>query len=186
MRDADISLRDELVQHEAMNEGYHPRMEKLHNANAAALEEIMDEVGYPGLSMVGKAGSNACWLIIQHAIGQPAFMKKSLVFLREATSAKESDPNLLAYLSDRIAVLEGRLQKYGTQFDWDEHGEMSPSPLDNVSLVNLRRQKLGLNSVEEQTDLMRKQAQDENLNPPEDLTQHQADYDAFRRRVGWT
>jgi hypothetical protein len=47
-------------------------------------------------------------------------------------------------LTDRIRVLEGRAQLYGTQFDWDQNGVMSPLPIEDEPGVDQRRAQLGL------------------------------------------
>ena len=43
--------------------------------------------------------------------------------LEVAVSENKADPKNLAYLTDRVALFEGKPQLYGTQFDWDENGE---------------------------------------------------------------
>lgn len=67
---------------------------------------------------------------------------------------KQADPKNLAYLTDRIAVLEGSQQLYGSQFDWDESGELKPNRFDDLDRVNQRRASIGLNSLKEQTAVM--------------------------------
>ncbi|MBK8081497.1 MAG: hypothetical protein IPK25_15205 [Saprospiraceae bacterium] len=49
--------------------------------------------------------------------------------METAVSEGKADAKSLAYLTDRIAVLEGKLQLYGTQYDWDNNGNMSPNLL---------------------------------------------------------
>lgn len=39
-------------------------------------EEIIDTIGYPTIAKVGKAASEAAWLIVQHAISEPKLMKR--------------------------------------------------------------------------------------------------------------
>ncbi len=181
----DDQLRAALIAKGVLSSGYHPEMEALHNANASTLQQIMDQIGYPTVAKVGEEASQAAWLIIQHAIGQPAFMKKSAELLEQAVAAKEANPIALAYLSDRIAVFEGKPQLYGTQFDWDEQGELNPNPVDDVHKVNHRRDALGLNTLEEQTAIMRQRAQAENEGSPQDFAKRQREYDEWRRSVGW-
>lgn len=62
-------------------------------------------------------------------------------------------------------------QLYGTQFDWDHNGELNPNPFDDLVKVNQRRKSLGLNTLEEQTLIKRKQTANENQSPPTDLEQ---------------
>lgn len=183
---ADLRLRDELINSGALYEGYHKEMEQLHIANSIALNEIIDSIGYPTIDKVGKEASEAAWLVIQHSISQPHFMKKCRDLLEEAVNENNADPVNLAYLSDRIAVFEEKPQLYGTQFDWDENGELSPTLFEDLTTVNQRRQSIGLNSLEDQTEIIRKQAKENNQSLPEDLEKRKRDIQEWKQKVGWT
>jgi hypothetical protein len=63
--------------------------------------------------------------IPQHAIGDPQLQSRWLPLLQEAVTKGEAEPAHVAYLEDRICFYERRPQRYGTQFDWDEEGQMS-------------------------------------------------------------
>lgn len=185
LRKADLQLREQLLQRGVLNDGYHPEMEALHNKNAKTLSEIIDQIGYPTSDKVGKEASEAAWLVIQHAIGQPAFMKKCATLLQAAVHEKQADPISLAYLTDRIAILKGKPQLYGTQFDWDHNGELNPQPFDDLASVNQRRKTLGLHTLDEQTARLRQQTREENQTPPPDLEKRKQEYDRWRKKVGW-
>jgi hypothetical protein len=113
----DLQLRDELISAGKISDGYDPAMEELHNINAKILNDLIERIGYPTTDKVGKEASEAAWLVIQHAIGQPDFMRRCRELLQNAVSENKADPIHLAYLTDRIAVIEGQSQFYGTQFD---------------------------------------------------------------------
>lgn len=185
LRRADLELRDKLVRNGKLFEGYNPEMEALHNKNAEILSGIIDEIGYPTIEKVGAAASEAAWLVVQHSIGQPAFMKKCALLLEKAVAENQADARQLAYLTDRIAVFEDRPQLYGTQFDWDANGAMNPKPFDNLEKVNLRRKSVGLNSLEEQTAIIRKQSAAEDEKPPADLRERAEQADEWRKKAGW-
>jgi hypothetical protein len=185
LRDADLELRDQLIQNGELSQGYQPEMEALHNRNAHILNEIIETIGYPTIEKVGKEASEAAWLVIQHSIGRPNFMKKCRDLLEKAVSEHKANPQNLAYLTDRIAIFEGKLQLYGTQFDWDDNGALSPQPFDDLAQVNKRRKSVGLNTLEEQTLIMRKQAEKEHQSPPTDLVKRKQQFDEWRKRVGW-
>jgi len=53
---------------------YHPRLRELHEENTRALAEIIDKVGWPMISRVGRNGAEAAWLIAQHAVLDTEFM----------------------------------------------------------------------------------------------------------------
>jgi len=185
LRNKDETLRSELIKKGVLSDGYHEEMEALHNSNATELNHIMDTIGYPTPDKVGEEASKAAWFIIQHSIGQPAFMKKSAELLQQAVHKHHADPVSLAYLTDRIAVFEGKPQLYGTQFDWDEKGEMSPNLFDDLNKVNHRRKTMGLNTLEEQIQIMRARVKSENQYPPENFAKRQRVYNEWRKKVGW-
>lgn len=185
LKEKDLALRGLLIQKGQLGPGYHEEMAELHRQNAAILDEIIDAIGYPTTDKVGQAGSEAAWLVIQHAIGQPAFMKKCARLLEKAVEEQQADPIYLAYLTDRIAVFEGQPQRYGTQFDWDENLKMSPQLFDDLDRVNERRKAIGLNTLQEQIKIMRERVVKEKQTPPADLEARKKEIEEWRKSVGW-
>jgi len=186
LKNDDLSFRNKLIEEGTLGDGYDKDMEKMHNKNAGILDEIIDRIGYPTIDKVGAEANEAAWLVIQHAIGKPAFMKKCLILLKDAVNNRKANPKQLAYLSDRIAVFEGKPQLYGTQFDWTKDGVLGPNHFDDLSKVNQRRQSIGLITLEEQTEIIQNRAETENETPPaEDFTKRRDEYDKWRKLVGW-
>lgn len=185
LKNNDLELRESLKQNGLLGEGYNDEMAKLHDKNAMILENIIDMIGYPVADKVGKEASEAAWLVIQHSIGRPKFMRKCARLLENEVKNKNADPQHFAYLSDRIAVLEGKPQLYGTQFDWDSSGLLNPDRFDDVSKVNERRKSIGLNNVQDQTRVIRDQAKNENQLPPADYQKRQKEIYDWKKSVGW-
>ncbi len=183
LKKADFKLRDQLVQNGELGKGYNEDMKQLHNKNAEILNEIIDTIGYPSIDKVGEEANQAAWLVIQHSIEKPDFMKKCAKLL-ESIKTKADQKNL-AYLTDRIAVFEGNVQLYGTQFDWNKNGKLSPKPFDDLKKVNQRRKSIGLNTLEEQTEIIRRQAKNENQLPPKDFDKRKKEINEWRKKVGW-
>jgi len=186
LKNADLEFRNKLILSGQLDDGYNEEMANLHNRNAEILNEIIDAIGYPTIDKVGREASEAAWLLIQHSIGQPGFMKKCVKLLEIAVKDNKADSKSLAFLTDRVAVLEGHPQLYGTQFDWDENGEMSPNHIDNLQEVNQRRKSVGLNSLEEQTEIIRIRAENENQSPPTDFKKRKEEMEKWKKSVGWT
>jgi len=182
LKQKDLAFRDQLIASGKLHDGYNQEMESIHIENAETLDAIIDQIGYPTIEKVGKEASEAAWLVIQHAISRPAFMRKCAQLLEVEVSNNNADPIPHAYLQDRIAVLEGENQLYGTQFDWDENGQMSPNTYDDIDKVNQRRQALGLNTLEEQTELIRARIKKENQKPPKDYKLRQKEMEEWRKR----
>ncbi len=185
LKDKDLELRNRLILEEQLGDGYNMAMEKLHNKHAEILNKIVNSIGYPTIDKVGEEASKAAWLVIQHAIGKPTFMKKCAKLLEKAVKEQKASPVNLAYLLDRIAVFEGKAQTFGTQFDWDEAGELSPQNFDDLQKVNQRRKSIGLNTLEEQIKIMREQAKIDNETAPIDFRIRKQEIDKWKKRVGW-
>jgi len=185
LKNADLQLRNELIRDGNLGDGYNKEMETLHNENAVALEEIIDAIGYPTISKVGKEANGAAWLVVQHAISKPDFMRRCAALLKEAVENNEANPINLAYLFDRIALFEESLQLYGSQFDWDENGVLSPRPFDNLIKVNQRRKSIGLITLEEQTQVIRNRAKNEGQKPPVDFEKRKQLMETWKQLVGW-
>jgi hypothetical protein len=182
----DLRLRAALAETGALFEGYHPDMERVHTANARRLEDIITDIGgWPAPARVGAEAAEAAWLIVQHAIGLPDFQRKMLPLIQEAAEAGDVPAWQAAYLEDRIRVFEGRLQLYGTQFDWDEAGALSPLPIENPQDVNLRRAAVGLDTIEEKTAAMRRRAESEGETPPQAPAKRRKEAEDWARKAGW-
>lgn len=174
-----------MIEEKKLSHSYDLEMENLHISNAKKLNAIIDEVGFPTVEKVGIEASESAWLIIQHAISEPEFMKKCLKILENGIVENKNYEENLARLSDRIAVLEGKPQLFGTQFDWDINGVLSPNMCDDLSMVNIRRLKIGLNTLEEQTQKIRLQAENENQTVPKNLFEREIEINLWKKKVGW-
>ena len=175
----DLRVREELDRAGVLNETYHPVMRAMHERNADRLAAIIAERGWPGPDLVGAEGSRAAWLVAQHAISRPALMRAVLPLLTEANGVPRADA---ARMEDRIRVFEGRKQKYGTAFDFDEHDEMSPLPIEEPGEVDRYRADVGLPPLAETVAENRRWAERE---PRPDYHAKRAEAEAFAREVGW-
>jgi hypothetical protein len=182
-RDAETRMR--LAQSGALFQGYHPEMEAVHLENAALLERAIEAIGWPGRHTIGDDAAGAAFLILQHAISQPDLQRRGLALLLDAIPQGQANPLDAAYLSDRIAVFEGREQTFGTQFDWDADGLLSPAPIREPEGVDERRASVGLPPLAETIASMRARTAADGERAPVDLQQRRADFEIWARRVGW-
>lgn len=119
------------------------------DANQARIEEIFDEHGWPGWSLVGEDGSTAAWAIVQHADLDVDLQRRGLALLEEAVAAGDASPGDLAYLTDRVRVADGEAQVYGTQWEVTAEGEWVPrTPIDDEAGVDERRAAAGLDPLD--------------------------------------
>ena len=181
----DKRVREELAADGSLFEGYHPRMLEVHQRNGKRLEEVIDEYGWPGKSLVGQDGAEAAWLILQHDISNPALQRRCLALLEAAARAGEIPLWQPAYLLDRIRSNEGKPQVYGLQFDWDEHGEMSPLPIEDIEQVDERRAVVGLGPLKEEVRKRRVAVAQSKEQPPTDWRVRQRAIEEWARSVGW-
>ncbi|MDQ8757990.1 hypothetical protein RCO27_17325 [Sphingosinicella sp. LHD-64] len=179
----DLDVRTRLADDGSLFEGYHPEMQAVHDANATALDAIIAERGWPSVALAGTDGEEAAWLVAQHAIGQPGFQRRCLALLEAAAARDEAPGWQPAYLADRIRSLEGRPQLYGTQFDWDEKGLMSPLPIEAPDEVDARRAAIGLAPLAETTAKHRRNAAAETR--PADLARRKREMHEWAVRTGW-
>jgi hypothetical protein len=145
MREEDLRVRQELLDAGLLGGSYVPRMEAIHVKNAARLRQIIADHGWPAEDIVGKEAAEAAWMIAQHAVGEPDFQRLVLRLLQECAAAKRNPPWHAAYLEDRIALHEGRPQRYGTQWiDDPQDGRIRPWKLADPDHVNEFRASVGL------------------------------------------
>jgi hypothetical protein len=182
MAEEDGRVRSELAATGELFEGYAPRMAEVHRRNARELEAVIEARGWPGKSLAGDDGARAAWLILQHAIGDPELQRRCLPLLREAVARGEMEPAHAAYLEDRICFFERRPQPYGTQFDWDEEGRMSPWTVEDPEGVDERRRSVGLGPLAERVAQTRAEMSEP---APPDLEKRRAEMLAWAKSVGW-
>lgn len=187
-RKCDLDGRQRLIEEGKLVRGYNPEMEKIHLENARRLQEIISQIGWPTREQVGEEASQAAWLIVQHAISFPLFMKNCLVLMKEQEKAGTINPVNVAFLSDRIAMYENRPQSYGTQFVRNNQGRLVSHELDaSIDKVNQCRQKLELNTVAERlAELTTQMSVRQEKQPTADERQlEKNEYDTWRKKVGW-
>lgn len=127
------------------------RMREVDRENTAFLKQAVAKHGWPGKRVVGVDGANAAWFLAQHADLDLAFQKECLAKMEPLVAAGEVTAKDYAHLWDRVAVAEGRPQRWGTQFDGDE-----PAPIEDPANVDARRKEVGLPTLAEYKELLRK------------------------------
>jgi hypothetical protein len=184
MEAADRSLRAELASDGSLFNGYHPRMREIHEHNADRLAQIIAQIGWPAPSIVGEDAARSAFLIVQHAISRPAFMRFCLQLLERAAQTGEVPQIEVAMLTDRILIFSGKPQIYGTQFDWDESGQMSPQRIENIERADQLRKAACMETLEENIIRIRARI-GASEKPPVDWKKQQQRATEFAHSVGW-
>lgn len=175
MAQTNVALRDELLtlreldqsgrmlMEETMRQHGHnsPEMRAVWDAqsqidakNLIRLKEIISEFGWPGQSLVGRDGSIAAFLILQHADHETQV--EYLPIVRVAVEAGELARSAFAMFQDRILVTEGKPQVYGTQlYRNDTTGDLELFPIEDEANVDARRMEIGMIPLAEYVKLVR-------------------------------
>ncbi|GAC1390981.1 MAG: hypothetical protein NVSMB46_02000 [Candidatus Saccharimonadales bacterium] len=108
---------------------------------------ILDEIKKPTTDNIGVEGSQAVSLLALHAY--VPVMKKVLAIYERIY---KTDPTSIYYqaippLTDRIMILEQRLQKFGTNWCMDKNGKLFLVPVTDFAHVNKRRREYGLDPI---------------------------------------
>jgi hypothetical protein len=185
LKQHDDDTRARLVAAGVLYHGYNKEMETVHVQNAKRLETLIHRFGWPGISLVGEEGAQAAFIIVHHAISLPVFQRKCLELIHAAVHSGDVDARHEALLMDRIRFNERRPQVYGTIFDWDENGEMSPSRIEHPETVHTRRAEVGLMPLSEQIQKVRELTRREGAVAPPNYSARQREIEEWSRAVGW-
>jgi hypothetical protein len=185
MAGEDARVHTELSNDGSIYHGYHPRMREVHERHAGRLQEIIDENGWPGRTLVGDDGARAAWLVAQHAIGLPAFLRECLKLQESAAACDEIPRWQPAFLLDRIRMYEGKPQVYGTHFLPDENGVSQPHPIEDPAGLDDRRHSIGLEPMAERMSYLRQSTLPKDVQFPLGYAEWRRGYEAWLREVGW-
>jgi hypothetical protein len=118
------------------------RLEAIDDENTRRMKAIIRVHGWPGRSLVGTDGSQAAFLLVQHA-RDPALQKTVLPLLESAYARAEVPGEAVALLTDRILVVDGKPQRYGTQTSV-ENGILRVRPVEDEATLDARRARMGM------------------------------------------
>ncbi len=154
--------QDQLVRRELIAKGVQQTTEEdvapvraVDADNTARMKAIVQQYGWPSSELVGKDGSEAAFLLVQHADGDRAFQKAMLPLVRNAYLSGGLSGQDFASLQDRVLVGEGRPQMYGSQFQV-RGTELVPEPIEDEPNVDRRRAEVGLPPLAEYLELARR------------------------------
>ncbi len=128
-------------------------MSDVDKRNTERMKAIVAKFGWPTKGMVGSDGTRAAWLLVQHADHDVAFQRQCLTLLLQHKDSGEVKLPNIAYLTDRVAVNEGKPQTYGTQFHVVE-GVRQPRPMHDPDTVDARRKSMELSTLKEYAEFM--------------------------------
>ncbi|MDA8693142.1 hypothetical protein N9L92_03700 [Saprospiraceae bacterium] len=120
---------------------------KLDSLNLVAVRNIISKYGYPNRTLVGIEYEAHAFYVIQHSNSE--VMKEFLPLIKENTEKNLISRKLLPYLLDRINMIEGKPQQYGTQSQIDKDGNSKIYKLQNdIKTTNELREQFDLRPLE--------------------------------------
>lgn len=126
-------------------------MKFIDSTNLVQVELLIEKYGWLGKSFVGARGNNTIFLVIQHS--DLSTQEKYLPLLQKSVDDGESQPSDFALLKDRVLMRQGHKQIYGSQVVFNETGGQEFYPIEDEKNVNIRREKVGLQPIEEYAKL---------------------------------
>lgn len=125
---------------------------KLHDTqNEARVKAIIAQYGWPGPSLVGRAGSSTVFLVLQHS--NLATIQEYLPLIRQATAKGELGKGELALMEDRVLIFQDKPQVYGSQVRSNAAGQMEFFPIADEAHVDERRATMDLGPLAEYAKL---------------------------------
>ena len=116
-------------------------MEASDHAILAQLLRMLPPEGWFLKSRYGPQAAKAAFLIVQHADTETK--RGFLPRLQALAKTGEIEGEYVASMSDKVAISDGRPQRYGTQFRCDS-GKWRPYPLEDESKVEALRHEVGI------------------------------------------
>lgn len=143
------------------------QLELVERDNASRLGALMAACGWPRSSVEGLEAARRAWLIAQQRSEDLPFQRQVVRQLELAALDGEASVIHLATASDRLAVKEGRPQRYGTQLRQVDSCVWDYYPLEDTARVEARRRRLGLPSLADHKRSINAMIITENCPPPD-------------------
>ena len=154
MREADQAVRAFQFEGRNPTETEARAMRARDEATTKRLSEIFDRHGFPGVKLVGIGGTRAFITMLVHSPSLE-LLKRALPHVERAARREEIPPDDFAMLADDVLANEGKLQLYGTNFEF-VGDRIALQPTQDPARLDERRRKLGLPPIAEYMRFMAK------------------------------
>ncbi|TBR23167.1 hypothetical protein EPO15_06560 [bacterium] len=128
----------------AFMKGLDGQMVALDRRNTADLKGLLSSRDWFTVAEFGPEADAQAWLVVQHADLDGSFQKDVLRRLEPLAAKGQTSPANFAFLFDRVATNEGRLQRYGTQGGCAGPGVWRPNAVEDPARTDERRAAVGL------------------------------------------
>ena len=156
MQKRDRLLRDLIIEgfksitseptRQAYIDGTRHLFDRVDTENTERLKAILETVSWQELEALSPEAASGAISIISHT-SDMAFKRRMLEIFEPLVSAGKFDGHNYANLFDDVALAEGRLQRYGMNFDCID-GRHQPKPTEDMPGLNARRAAIGVMPIE--------------------------------------
>jgi hypothetical protein len=115
-------------------------------ANRAAFKAMRPATGWFTKDRYSDKARGAAFLIVQHWSGDPAFKRDALARMEPLVATGDVKGTSFAMLYDRVAMMDGRPQRYGTQMVCRQK-RWTLAPLEEPERVDERRKQVGFSDT---------------------------------------
>ena len=122
------------------------KMRTVDAVNRKRLKEIISLIGWPSKELVGENASSGAFLVAQHAHEDLGFMKEVFSHIEEDYRKQKASRSHYALMYDRIKMLEGKPQRFGTQFNKNSSG-CRAWKMEEPEKVDEYRAQMGLDNL---------------------------------------
>ncbi|MDQ3046244.1 MAG: hypothetical protein M3R27_01755 [Bacteroidota bacterium] len=140
-----VSVKNEYGWNSKQSNELWKSINKTDSTNLLVVEDLIKKYGWLGKESVGSIGNSTLALVILHS-GLDV-QEKYLPVMREAVADGKADPGDLALLEDRVALLKGKKQIYGSVVISFDGKKYYISPMEDPEQVDKRRSEIGLNTM---------------------------------------
>jgi hypothetical protein len=110
--------------------------------NQTRLKELIPDSGWFTLSEYGIEGTLSAFQIVQHASNDPDLQRRALAAMEPLLGTDEIDGRAYAVLYDRLAMEDGRFQRFGSQMICRD-SKWVLYPTEEINKVDERRRDAG-------------------------------------------
>ena len=110
--------------------------------NQTRLKELIPENGWFTLSEYGIEGTLSAFQIVQHAENDPELQRRALAAMEPLLGTDEIDGRAYAVLYDRVAMEDGRYQRFGSQMICRD-SKWVLYPTEEIERADERRRDVG-------------------------------------------
>lgn len=123
-------------------------MKETDSLNLIEVEAIIEKYGWLDYNTIGSQANTTLFMVIQHS--DLKTQEKYLPIIREAVKNGNAKAHNLALLEDRVALLQGKKQIYGSQVSWNMKTNIAfVAPLYDPDNVDKRRAGVGLQPLKD-------------------------------------